>query len=97
MDDADGHEQELAGRQATGMYPIGRALRQTYDAENHDTLGQDLTGLMLELARVEPPLMVADEMPPIAIPPQLAPSSRKQPSWLQRFLQRWFPTLSGTR
>lgn len=48
------HEDDLQGRQNPALYPVGRALRKTYDAENHDSLGNDLTGLMLELARIEP-------------------------------------------
>jgi hypothetical protein len=45
-------EDELAARQDGRLYPLGRALRATYDAENHNTLGTDVTGLMLDLARV---------------------------------------------
>jgi hypothetical protein len=47
-------EDDLASRQNAALYPVGRVLRQTYDAENHDSLGNDLTGLMLELAHIEP-------------------------------------------
>lgn len=47
-------EDELENRQTTGLYPVGRALRTTFDADNHDSLGSDLTGLMLELARIDP-------------------------------------------
>lgn len=65
-------EDELALRQGGKVYPVGRALRATYDAENHDTLGRDVTGLMLHLSRVpyepfrvdgEPPAPEEAEMP----------------------------------
>ncbi len=46
-------EDELARRQDARLYPVGRALRATYDAENHDSLDPVATGLMLDLARVE--------------------------------------------
>lgn len=87
-------ENELAGRQPTALYPIGRALRATYDAENHDSLGTDLTGLMLALARVEPP---ADAPPAAGDAPAAtvsAPSASPTPSappaagrsWLARVI-----------
>ena len=67
-------EDELESRQAAGLYPVGRALRATFDAENHDTLGNDLTGLMLQLARVDPdaPPLPRGEQP--AAPPSPAAS-----------------------
>ena len=34
------------------VYPVGRVLRETFDADNHDTLGSDVTGLMINLAQV---------------------------------------------
>lgn len=86
-------ENELAGRQPTTLYPIGRALRATFDAENHDSLGTDLTGLMLALARVEPPAKgppVPVEAPEAAVS---APSASREPpaagrSWLARVIDR---------
>lgn len=88
-DDGQDRENELAGRQPTALYPIGRALRATYDAENHESLGTDLTGLMLALARVEPP---ADALPmpndtPVAAEstfsaPPASPAARR--GWLAR-------------
>ena len=73
-------EDELEDRQGK-LYPVGRALRRTYDADNHDSLGNDLTGLMLELARIDPeataPLPGRGALPlpepPTASPP--APAS----------------------
>jgi hypothetical protein len=47
-------EDELAARQDPRLYPVGRALRSSYDAENHDSLDPVVMGLMLDLARVEP-------------------------------------------
>lgn len=60
------------GRQDAGLYPVGRVLRESYDADNHDSLGQDLTGLMLELARIDPdapapPPRVMPVAPPIPV------------------------------
>jgi hypothetical protein len=63
-------EAELEHRQSGTLYTVGRALRATYDAENHHTLGRDVTGLMLDLARVPtdaptpPPAAVAAPPPP---------------------------------
>jgi hypothetical protein len=65
----DEDEDELVGRQRTDLYPIGHALRRTYRADNHDSLGQDLTGLMLHLARV-------DDAPPPAAAPAATPVPR---------------------
>ncbi|WP_425231005.1 hypothetical protein [Sphingomonas sp.] len=61
-------EDELENRQDAGLYPLGRALRATYRADNHDSLGQDLTGLMLELARIEPGVAPPDGHPTGAAP-----------------------------
>ena len=74
------NEDGLAGRQGPALYPIGRALRATFDADNHDTLGDDLTALMLRLARVEPPEgappPVVEPAPIAAARPALATVSR---------------------
>ena len=53
MDDED--EDELAVRQDGRLYPVGRALRATFHADNHDTLGKDVTGLMIDLSHVDAP------------------------------------------
>ena len=61
-------EERLKLIQDARVYPVGRVLRETFDAENHDTLGSDVTGLMLNLARVpfEPtaPVAAREEAPP---------------------------------
>jgi hypothetical protein len=85
MDQDGGHsgedETELAGRQPTALYPIGRALRSTFDAENHESLGNDLTGLMLELAHIDPDAQPLSRgaMPvpaaPAAVPPPVHAST----------------------
>lgn len=85
MADEDGQEQErrLAERQADGVYPIGRALRATYRADNHDTLGSDLTGLMLALARVDPPAAAPQ---PVAAPvAPLQPAAPRASWWARLF------------
>ena len=76
--DGDGDKAEKPVRQPDGVDPIGAALRATYDAENHDSLGRDLTGLMLALARIDDPVPspVIDTAPVAAAP--------------RPWLQRWF-------
>lgn len=59
-------EDELEERQDAALYPVGRALRTTFDAENHDSLTTDITGLMLELAHIDPD---AQPLPRPALPP----------------------------
>ena len=84
----------MESRQAAALYPVGRVLRATYDAENHDSLGTDITGLMLELAHIDPdaptPAKVAASAAPVArpfapepLPVAVAPvSTRPEPvSW----------------
>jgi hypothetical protein len=70
-------EDELRHRQGAALYPLGRALRSTFDADNHATLSKDVTGLMLDLARVpfEP-----HEFEPLIPPPRPAP----RPGWRMR-------------
>lgn len=61
------------------LYPVGRALRATFDADNHASLSKDVTALMLDLARVpfEP-----HEFQPL---PGAAPPPRRF-GWLARML-----------
>lgn len=67
---ADEDEQDLEIRQGATLFPVGQALRATYDADNHATLGKQVTGLMLQLAQVpfEP-----HELQSIATTPGQAP------------------------
>ncbi|MBB4154890.1 hypothetical protein GGQ80_002806 [Sphingomonas jinjuensis] len=79
-------EDELAARQDGRLYPLGRALRATYDAENHNTLGMDVTGLMLDLARVpyeRDEGRRGDAVEPTVAPQQMARGS--SPGWFERF------------
>lgn len=64
-DRADG-EEGMRARQDGRVYPVGRALRATFDADNHDTLGPALTGLMIDLAKV--PFDPSEAVPPL-VPP----------------------------
>lgn len=83
MDD-DTRDEWLQERQDGRVYPLGRALRRTWDAENHDTLGSDVTGLMIDLSKIpyEPD---AHPAPPIAPVPARHPSaSLSRPSILAR-------------
>lgn len=93
-DDELPQENDLEGRQGN-LYPVGKALRRTFDAENHDSLGNDLTGLMLELARIDPgssapgrgampPHPAVDRPPPGGPQPIVAAPS----SWWSRMVDR---------
>ena len=66
--------------------PLGRALRETYDAENHDTLGNDVTGLMIDLSKVP--------YDPQAVPPASATPS---PHRLRPTLLEWIGSLLAKR
>lgn len=52
MAEENAQEERLKLMQDGRVYPVGQVLRATYDAENHETLGNDVTHLMLNLARV---------------------------------------------
>lgn len=75
----DGDERELQDRQGAKLYPVGQALRATYDADNHATLSKHVTGLMLDLAQVpfEP-----HEFEPIVT--TLTPPPPPRRGWLAR-------------
>jgi hypothetical protein len=55
MDERHQDEDALKAAQDGRLYPVGRALRATYNAENHDTLGRDVTGLMINLSHIPYP------------------------------------------
>ncbi len=76
-DGSKAEDEELQGRQGAKLFPVGQALRATYDAENHESLSKDVTGLMLDLARVpfEP-----HEFEPVTRP---APTPAR-PGWIGR-------------
>lgn len=85
-------EDELEDRQGK-LYPVGRALRRTFDAENHDSLGTDLTGLMLELARIDPEKSAPGRgaLPLAALPQgpvESEPATAPRRGWLGRLLDR---------
>ena len=84
-------EDELESRQPAVLYPVGRVLRQTFDADNHDSLGTDLTGLMLQLARIDPDTasVPRGEPPGPGTPP--APVSATTPAGAAR--ERWWRSL----
>lgn len=84
-------ENQLQAHQDGRVYPLGRALRSTYDADNHDTLGTDVTGLMIDLSKVpyddsDVGFMPRAPQPDAALPPSLPPPPR---SWVAR-LGGWF-------
>ena len=79
MDD-NSQDEEMALRQGARLYPIGRALRASYDAENHESLGSDVAGLMINLSHVEPPTPA----PPCEVdstPPSLVGRMRRMLRW----------------
>ena len=92
MDD-ETREEWLQRRQDGRVYPLGRALRDTYDANNHDTLGSDVTGLMIDLSKVPyEPGAVRATPAPVPIPVTLPGASHVRPSILSRLgelLGRW--------
>lgn len=45
-------EERLKLVQDGRVYPVGRVLRETFDANNHDSLSSDVTGLMLDLSKL---------------------------------------------
>ncbi len=70
MDEAyDPEDETLKHRQGGAIYPLGKVLRSTYDADNHETLSAEVTALMINLSRVpyEPcakdPVVVMVEQP----------------------------------
>ncbi len=77
----DGREEWLQDYQGGRAYPLGRALRETYDADNHATLDSDVTGLMIDLSKV-PYEPAAIRAPEPAVPPPAASAVR--PSILAR-------------
>ena len=48
----DADDERLEQSQGAALYPLGRALRSTYDADNHETLSAEVTALMINLSRV---------------------------------------------
>jgi hypothetical protein len=82
MADGFGEDEDvLQGRQDAKLFPVGQALRATYDADNHATLSQDVTKLMLDLARV--PFEPHEFQPFAKAPPTIAPIAPPL-SWLAR-------------
>ena len=81
MDEEFAREERLKLNQDGRVYPVGRVLRETFDAENHDSLTSDVTGLMINLARVPfEPLA-----PGAAVPAPPAPPARPRRGLIARF------------
>ena len=80
------HEDQLRAHQDGRVYPLGRALRATYDADNHASLGSDVTGLMIDLSKVPFEPMTAAERAAAAAAASIAPAPR---SWLERLGGLW--------
>ena len=79
-------EEWLQGHQDGRVYPLGQALRRTWDAENHDSLGSDVTGLMIDLSKVPyEPAAVQPAAAAVPVPaPVLPEASEARPSMLAR-------------
>ncbi len=71
----------LQMRQDAKLYPLGQALRATWDADNHASLSKDVTGLMLDLSRVpfEP-----HEFEPLSFATSPLPPPSQRLGWLAR-------------
>ena len=93
MDERDeATEEGLEHCQSPALYPLGRALRTTFHADNHESLSADVTALMLDLSRV--PFEPCSSNPPgaggatgKAIPlPMVAPLAERTvaPSFIAR-------------
>jgi len=72
----------LQHRQGAKLFPVGQALRATYDADNHATLSKDVTGLMLDLAHV--PFEPHEFQPAVSAPAAGATRPAVRPGWLAR-------------
>ena len=66
------HQERQDGR----VYPVGRVLRDAYRADNHDSLGSDVTGLMIDLSRVP---YGAAAAPAVDLHPDSASDSDRDP------------------
>ena len=77
--------------------PVARVLRSAFDADNHDTLGSDLTGLMIDLSRV--PFDAADRLPamtgPDAQPQSMPEGVRRGEGSLRSSIHRLIAFLRG--
>lgn len=64
------------------LYPVGRALRATFDADNHASLSKDVTALMLDLAQVP---FDPHEFAPV-VPPPPPPAAWSRLGWIARLV-----------
>jgi len=71
MEEEVAREEQLKLVQDVRVYPVGRVLRDTFNADNHDTLTSDVTGLMINLSRVpyEPLATGPDKVTTPPLPP----------------------------
>lgn len=90
MDEDFAHEERLKLVQDVRVYPVGRVLRETFDADNHDTLGSDVTGLMINLARVpyEPAARGRGADGAARSSPRGGPM-RRAFAWVTALMRRW--------
>jgi len=98
MGETPNEDDDLQFRQGR-LYPVGCALRSTYDAENHDTLGADVTGLMIDLSKIpfEPsePARTLTRPTHAAVPmPEPAPARAEAAPSLIGWLRHWVPMRS---
>ena len=80
MEEEVAREEQLKLMQDLRVYPVGRVLRDTFDANNHHTLGSDVAGLMINLSRVpyEPPVAGTEKQTQHLSPAKSRPSQAGQ-------------------
>ena len=76
--DGKANEEWLEDRQDGRVFSVGRALRASFDADNHDSLGGDVTGLMIDLSKLP------YEAEPVATAAPMPLQSEVRPSILGR-------------
>lgn len=86
MEEEVAREEQLKLVQDVRVYPVGRVLRETFDADNHHTLGSDVAGLMINLSRIPyEPLTRGSAVPPMPRPARAA----EKPGLLGRLAAFW--------
>ena len=70
------------------LHPIAEALRKTFHADNHATLGRDVTGLMLDLSRVPFEPYEFEPIAPQLQPPPRAPEAAGWLAWARLAVRR---------
>jgi len=89
-------EERLKLLQDNRVYPVGRVLRETFDADNHDSLSSDVAGLMIDLSRVPfDPLAAGNSHTGSSLRPQPRAPRRAAPVEGRGILRRLAAFLRG--